>query len=67
MSDGDKELDNEGPRWCSWFQLTRVMLNREIPLEVSLMPSGLVSAMTKDDLIDLVEYPNDLKKERKIG
>jgi len=29
------------------------------------MPSGLVSTMTKDDLVDLVEYLMTLKKNSK--
>ncbi len=64
VSDGDKELTMKVPGGAV-VSTNKSEVESRVPLEVSLMPSGLVSAMTKDDLIDLVEYLMTLKKKEK--
>ncbi|MDE0570742.1 MAG: c-type cytochrome [Verrucomicrobiales bacterium] len=64
VSDGDKELTMKVPGGAV-VSTDKSEVESRVPLEVSLMPSGLVSAMTKDNLIDLVEYLMTLKKKEK--
>lgn len=64
VSDGDKELAMKVPGGAV-VSTDKSRVESRVSLGVSLMPSGLVSTMTKDDLVDLVEYLMTLKKNSK--
>ena len=64
VSDSDNELTMKVPGGVAVSTDKSEIMSR-VPLEVSLMPSGLVSTMTKDELVDLVEYLMSLKKVSK--
>ena len=64
VSDGDNELAMKVPGGAV-ISTDKSQIESSVPLEVSLMPSGLVSTMTKDELVNLVEYLMTLKKKSK--
>jgi|TARA_B110000014_G_C20123398_1_gene596570 putative heme-binding domain-containing protein len=64
VSDGDNELAMKVPGGAV-ISTDKSKVESRVPLAVSLMPSGLVSTMTKDELVNLVEYLMTLKKKSK--
>ena len=64
VSDGDDELTMKVPGGAVISTDKNEIQSKDL-LKVSLMPSGLVSTMTKDELVDLVEYLMTLKKKSK--
>jgi putative heme-binding domain-containing protein len=64
VSDGDKELAMKVPGGAV-VSTDNSRVESRVPLEVSLMPSGLVSTMPKDALVDLVAYLMTLTKNSK--
>ena len=64
VSDADNELTMKVPGGAA-ISTQKSEIKSRVPLSVSLMPSGLVATMTKDELVDLVEYLMSLKKKSK--
>ena len=64
VSDADNELTMKVPGGAA-VSTQKSEIESRVPLSVSLMPSGLVATMTKDELVDLVEYLMSLKKKSK--
>ncbi|MED5470413.1 MAG: hypothetical protein VX577_01605 [Verrucomicrobiota bacterium] len=61
VSDADNELTMKVPGGAA-VSTKKSEIESRVPLDVSLMPSGLVATMTKDELVDLIEYLMSLKK-----
>ena len=60
-SDGDEELAMKVPGGAL-VSIKRSDIKSKEALAVSLMPSALVATMSRDDLVNLVEYLITLKK-----
>jgi putative heme-binding domain-containing protein len=60
-SDGDHEVGMKVPGGAL-ITMKRTDIKSREPLPVSLMPSSLVATMSRDDLVNLVEYLTTLKK-----
>lgn len=60
-SDGDKELAMKVPGG-SLISIKRSDIKSREALPVSLMPSALIATMSRNDLVNLVEYLTTLKK-----
>ncbi len=60
-SDGDHEVGMKVPGGAL-ITIKRADIKSREPLPVSLMPASLVATMSRDDLVNLVEYLTTLKK-----